>query len=117
MEIEGTKGNAAIAAGTWLLLHEADENAIAVGGKFAPGRYRVRVEVPAGVLNVEQKGDLIKRVTDAILNIEGTEPNPAQRAHIYCLVNEIPDGDWGFAGQVFTRKRSEALRREAAGQA
>ena len=41
MEIEGTKGIAAIAAGTWLILHEAEENTIAVGGKFAPGRYRV----------------------------------------------------------------------------
>ena len=35
MEIEGTKGIAAIAAGTWLLLHEVAPNTVAVDGKFA----------------------------------------------------------------------------------
>jgi phenylpyruvate tautomerase PptA (4-oxalocrotonate tautomerase family) len=113
MEIEGTKGNAAIAAGTWLLLHEAAENTIASGGKFAPGRYRVRVEVPAGALSVEQKADLVRRITDAILQIEGVKDDAAQRARIYCLINEIPDGGWGFAGQVFTRERIEAIRKDA----
>jgi phenylpyruvate tautomerase PptA (4-oxalocrotonate tautomerase family) len=38
MQIEGTKGIAANAAGTWLLMHEVNPNAIAVGGKFSPGR-------------------------------------------------------------------------------
>jgi len=113
MEIEGTKGNAAIAAGTWLLLHEAAENTIAVGGKFSPGRYRVVVDVPAGVLNKDQKADLIHRVTEAVLRIEGAEDSPAQQARIYCLVNEIADGGWGFAGQVYSRERGTVLRQGA----
>jgi len=112
MEIEGTKGIAAIAAGTWLVMHEANPNTIAVGGKFGPGRYRVEIATPVGTLNMAQKEELIRRVTDALLQIEGTEPDAAQRVRIYCLINEIPDGGWGFAGQAFTRERAEALRRE-----
>src|SRR5215470_12158271 len=87
MEIEGTKGIAAIAAGTWLLLHEAEPNTIAVGGKFAPGRYRVEIAVPEGALSVAQKEELISRATDALLKIEGVEPDATQRARVYCLIS------------------------------
>ena len=112
MEIEGTKGIAAIAAGTWLLLHEAAANTLAVGGKFSPGRYRVEIATPEGTLNMAQKAELIRRVTDALLHIEGVEPDAAQRARIYCLINEIPDGGWGFAGLAITREYAEKRRRE-----
>jgi len=106
MEIEGTKGIAAIAAGTWLLLHEAAPNTVAVGGKFAPGRYRVEIATPEGTLNMAQKAELISRVTDAILKIEGTAPDDIQRARVYCLLSEIPDGGWGFAGIAITKEYS-----------
>jgi 4-oxalocrotonate tautomerase len=106
MEIEGTKGIAAIAAGTWLLLHEAPANTVAVGGQFAPGRYRVEINTPEGVLNMAQKAELIQRVTDALLRIEGTEPDERQRARVYCLLHEVPDGGWGFAGIAITKEYS-----------
>lgn len=104
MEIEGTKGIAAIAAGTWLLLHESAPNTLAVGGKFAPGRYRVEVATPEGILNMAQKAELIRRVTDTLLEIEGTAPDAVQRARVYCLISEIPDGGWGFLGQAITKE-------------
>src|SRR5262249_50148129 len=106
MEIEGTKGIAAIAAGTWLLMHEAPANTVAVGGKVSPGRYRVRIDVPAGALTMQQKDEMIRRTTDALLKIAGVEPDAVHRARVYCLFNEIPDGGWGFAGQAFTRERA-----------
>jgi len=112
MEIEGTKGIAAIAAGTWLFLHEAAANTVAVGGKFAPGRYRVEVATPEGTLNMGQKAELIRRVTDALLKIEGVEPDDTQRARVYCLISEIPDGGWGFLGIAITREYLAARLRE-----
>jgi phenylpyruvate tautomerase PptA (4-oxalocrotonate tautomerase family) len=112
MEIEGTRGIAAIAAGTWLLLHEAGPNTLAVGGKFSPGRYRVEIATPEGTLSLPQKAELIRRVTDALLHIQGVEPDTAQRARIYCLINEIPDGGWGFVGQSITREYAQARLRE-----
>ena len=112
MEIEGTKGNAAFAAGTWLLLHQAPAGTIAAGGKFRSGCYRVAIEVPAGALDMQHKADIISRITDALLHIEGVEPDAEQRARIYCLINEIPDGGWGFAGRALTRERIAALRQE-----
>jgi phenylpyruvate tautomerase PptA (4-oxalocrotonate tautomerase family) len=61
---------------------------------------------------MSQKAELIRRVTDALLRIEGVEPDVAQRARIYCLIDEIPDGGWGFAGQAITREYAQARRRE-----
>jgi phenylpyruvate tautomerase PptA (4-oxalocrotonate tautomerase family) len=112
MEIEGTKGIAAIAAGTWLILHEANPNTMAVAGKFSPGRYRVEVATPEAALSMPQKAELIRRVTDALLKIEGVEPDAAQRARVYCLINEVPDGGWGFVGLAITREYAEKRRRE-----
>lgn len=112
MEIEGTKGIAAIAAGTWLLLHEAAENTVAVGGKFAPGRYRIAIATPEGTLNLKQKEELILRATDALLKIAGIEPDAVQRGRVYCLISEIPDGGWGFAGISITKAYSERRLRE-----
>lgn len=112
MEIEGTKGIAAIAAGTWLLLHESAPNTLAVGGKFALGRYRVEVATPEGTLSMAQKAELIRRVTDTVLEIEGTTPDTAQRARVYCLISEIPDGGWGFLGQAITKEYSAARLKE-----
>jgi len=114
MEIEGTKGIAAIAAGTWLLLHEAQPNTVAVAGKFAPGRYRVEIATPEGTLSMAQKAELIGRVTDALLKIEGTEPDATQRARVYCLISEIPDGGWGFLGLAITKEYSARRRKEIA---
>jgi phenylpyruvate tautomerase PptA (4-oxalocrotonate tautomerase family) len=114
MEIEGTKGNPTFAAGTWLQLTEAQPNTTAVGGKFASGRYHMVIDTPSGALNMEQKETLILRTTDALLRIEGTEPDPTQRARVYCLINEIPDGGWGFAGQAVTRAKIEQYRKSLA---
>jgi len=113
MEIEGTKGIAAIAAGTWLLLHEVAPNTVAVGGKFAPGRYRVEIATPEGTLNMAQKAELITRVTDTLLKLEGADyADVTQRARIYCLISEIPDGGWGFSGIAITKEFSATRLRE-----
>jgi phenylpyruvate tautomerase PptA (4-oxalocrotonate tautomerase family) len=61
---------------------------------------------------MSQKAEVIRRVTDTVLKIEGSEPNATQRARIYCLISEIPDGGWGFAGLAITREYAEARRRE-----
>ncbi|MEO8607292.1 MAG: tautomerase family protein [Chloroflexota bacterium] len=115
MDIEGTKGIAAIAAGTWLILHEAPANTIAVGGKFAPGRYHVKIDLPVAALDLPKKAELIRRITDILLQIDGVQqPDDAQRARIYCLINEIPDGGWGFAGIAITKAYTEAYRKQLA---
>ena len=93
-------------------MHEAKDNTIAVGGKFTPGRIRVEVATPEGTLNMSQKAELIRQVTDALLQIQGVVPDAAQRSRIYCLINEIPDGGWGYVGLAITREYAEARRRE-----
>jgi len=43
-------------------LCEVRENTIAVGGKFAPGRYRVEIAIPETVLSMEQKAEALNRM-------------------------------------------------------
>ena len=110
MDIEGSKGIAAIAAGTWLLPHEAAPN-MPSAEKSAQAVIGSKSQ-PAGTLNMAQKEALIQRVTDALLRIDGVEPDAAQRARIYCLINEVPDGGWGFAGLAITREYAAKRRKE-----
>jgi phenylpyruvate tautomerase PptA (4-oxalocrotonate tautomerase family) len=113
MEVAGTKGNAAFASGTWLVLHETDESAFFVGGKPSSGRYRVSIDAPAGGFDSERKAEVIRRITDAILQIEGVTLNAAERARVYCLINDIAEGGFGFAGQVITLERLKALLKDS----
>lgn len=112
MEIEGTKGIAAIAAGTWLILHEAPANTMAAGGKLNNGLFHVSIVTPVGTLSMAQKDELIRRVTDTMLHLAGVEVTPATKARVYCLVNEVPDGGWGFAGIAITKEYAEKRRKE-----
>ncbi len=112
LEIEGTKGNPQFEAATWLTMQETPAKTFAVGGKAGayPATYRIVVHVPEKTLRLEKKEAIVSRLTDAILEIEGTTPDIFQRARVYCLINEIADGGWGFAGNVYTLERLRAAR-------
>jgi 4-oxalocrotonate tautomerase len=59
----------------------------------------VQVSVPAGALTIEQKQELIAKMTDVMVEVEGI---PAVRPSVWVQVNEVPDGGWGMGGQAFT---------------
>ncbi|WP_020651456.1 tautomerase family protein [Massilia niastensis] len=59
----------------------------------------VQISIPAGSLDDAKKADMIKRVTDAVVEAEGF---PAVRAFTWVHINEVPDGGWGMGGQVVT---------------
>jgi 4-oxalocrotonate tautomerase len=61
-----------------------------------------------GLLTPEQKKTMIERLTDAALSVEG----PAFRSVAWVIIEEIPSGAWGIAGQALT---TEAARKIAAG--
>jgi len=49
-------------------------------------------------LTAEQKKTMIERVTDAALSVEGE----AYRPVCWVIVEEVPSGAWGMAGQTLT---------------
>jgi 4-oxalocrotonate tautomerase len=59
----------------------------------------VTIQVPENSLNPEKKADMIRKVTDAVVEVEGI---PELRATTYVLIQEVRDGGWGRGGQAHT---------------
>jgi len=65
----------------------------------------VTIEVIRDVFTADQKRDLIERVTDAVVSVEGE----ALRGVTWVRVQEIQQGDWGIGGRTLTAADVRAL--------
>jgi len=59
----------------------------------------VELHVPAGVLTVEQRGAMIKGVTEVIVEALGQPLDPAKR--LFVEIFETTEGGYGVNGQAF----------------
>ena len=69
----------------------------------------VNVKVVEGVFSATQKQDIVRKVTDAIVEIEGDNMRPVT----WVVVEEVASGDWGIGGTPLHTADVKAL---AAGQ-
>jgi 4-oxalocrotonate tautomerase len=69
----------------------------------------VNVKVIEGVFSMAQKQDIVRSVTNAMVEIEGENMRPVT----WVVVEEIASGDWGVAGTPLHTADVNAL---AAGQ-
>jgi phenylpyruvate tautomerase PptA (4-oxalocrotonate tautomerase family) len=60
----------------------------------------VELQVPAGVLTLEQKAAMIKGITDVVFNATKLPPGPAARISFVQII-ETAEGGFGVNGQVF----------------
>ncbi len=58
----------------------------------------VRIDVIENVFTDEQKSEMIEKVTDAMVSIEGE----AMRGVTWVLVKKVREGDWGIGGKGLT---------------
>ena len=63
------------------------------------------VTVIEGVFTPEQKQEMISKITDTMVEIEGENMRPVT----WCVVREVASGDWGIAGNVLTTADVHAL--------
>jgi phenylpyruvate tautomerase PptA (4-oxalocrotonate tautomerase family) len=100
---EGAKpGNKAAESIAWTFVHEAD--LVTVAGRPAQRpRYRVVVAVPQGSLDDEAKQGVVAEVTEQVLHAEkdGQDPGGEDGFRVWVIINEITDGNWASAGQIF----------------
>lgn len=68
----------------------------------------INVKVIENVFTDAQKRDIVGRLTDAMVSVEG-EP---MRGVTWVVIDEVKSGDWGIGGQPLT---TEAVRELAAG--
>ena len=54
----------------------------------------VNVKVIEGVFSATQKQDIVRKVTDAMVEIEGENMRPVT----WVVVEEVASGDWGIGG-------------------
>ena len=59
----------------------------------------VELQVPAGVLTLEQKAAMIKGITDVVLKATQTPADPARKSFVQIF--ETAEGGFGVNGQAF----------------
>jgi phenylpyruvate tautomerase PptA (4-oxalocrotonate tautomerase family) len=84
-----------------------DERALYVGGRPASTPHvRVKLTVPQFALDEELKEHLVDAVTARVVDALG----PAgDKRHVWVLIDEVTDGNWGGAGRVFHFRDISAL--------
>lgn len=65
----------------------------------------VTIDVIKDVFTPEQKEELITRVTDAMVEVEGE----AMRQVTWVRIMEVEQGDWGIGGQLLKARDVHAL--------
>jgi 4-oxalocrotonate tautomerase len=70
----------------------------------------VQVKVIEGVFSSDQKRQMIEKLTDAMVSIEGEN----MRSVTTVVVEELRSGDWGIGGKALTTADVNALAAGAA---
>lgn len=65
----------------------------------------INVKVIEGVFTPEQKREMIEKLTETMVSIEGEN----MRQVTWCVVDEVKSGDWGIAGNALTTAQVRAL--------
>ena len=66
----------------------------------------VNVKVVEGVFDEETKQEMLKRITDTMVDIEGE----AMRPYTLVTIEELRSGDLSVGGQVITTQAARSLR-------
>ena len=66
----------------------------------------IQVKLIEGVFSEAQKKEMIKKITDAMVSIEGEN----MRHVTSVIVEEVKSGDWGIGGKAMTTTDVKALQ-------
>jgi 4-oxalocrotonate tautomerase len=69
----------------------------------------VEVKVIKGVFSSEEKSEMIRRITETMVDIEGEN----LRQVTTVIVEEVQSGDWGIGGNALTTSDVHALQGRA----
>jgi 4-oxalocrotonate tautomerase len=65
----------------------------------------INVKIIEDVFTAEQKRDIVERLTEAMVDIEGENMRPVT----WVIVEEVSSGDWGIGGKPLTTADVKAL--------
>ena len=67
---------------------------------------RINVKLIDGVFSPDEKQQMIERLTDAMVEIEGE----SMRGVTWVTLEEVSSGDWGMSGNPLTTADVKAIR-------
>ncbi len=70
----------------------------------------IDIKVIQGVFTPEEKRELVERVSETVIEVEGE----ALRPYTTSAITETPSGEWAVGGQLFTSDEVKAVRSAAA---
>ena len=65
----------------------------------------INVKLIEGVFDAAQKREIVDKLTEAMVSIEGENMRPVT----WCVVEEVASGDWGIGGKPLTTADVKAL--------
>jgi 4-oxalocrotonate tautomerase len=65
----------------------------------------LNVKIIENVFTPEQKQEVIRKLTDAMVSIEGENLRPVT----WVVIEEVKSGDWGVGGNALTTSQVKAL--------
>ena len=68
----------------------------------------IQVKMIEGVFNQAQKQEIITRLTDALVSVEGE----ALRPYTLVLLEDVKSAEWAVGGHAFTTEAVQSLREE-----
>ena len=66
----------------------------------------VNVKVIEGVFNADQKQEMLTRLTETMVDIEGENMRPVT----WVTIEEVPSGQWGIGGKALTTQDVKDLQ-------
>ncbi len=66
----------------------------------------INVKLVEGVFSPQQKAEIIRKLTDTMVSIEGE----AMRSVAWTVIEEVKSGDWGNAGNSLSMADVKALQ-------
>lgn len=70
----------------------------------------VEIKVIDGVFDTEEKAEMVRAVTEAMVGVEGE----AMRGATWVTVQDVASGEWGIGGKLMTAEDIKALRGQTA---
>ena len=65
----------------------------------------INVKVIEGVFTADQRQNIVRLLTDAMVQVEGENLRPVT----WCIIEEVTSGDWGVGGQPMRAADVKAL--------
>ena len=101
LRAEGAPDTEFLRQNTLVYLHPLEAEQVSVGGRGAgEPRFRVDLTVFGGVLDKAGRERLVADVHSAVTAAAGIDPSGRRDFHVWTLIHEVPEGNWGGGGKV-----------------